>query len=130
VKKEESMMPRNSDVTVLLVEDDEVDVMGVRRAFRQSHLENNIVVASDGIEALAMLHDPEAVPRPYMVLLDLNMPRMNGIEFLERTRKDPMLQSSIIFVLTTSRDQEDKEKVYRHNPAGYIVKERIDGDFI
>jgi CheY-like chemotaxis protein len=124
-------MPHNNkDVTVLLVEDDEVDIMGVRRAFRQSTLDNNIIVANDGIEALALLRDADAVPRPYMVLLDMNMPRMGGAEFLESARKDPDLKNSIVFVLTTSKDPADKTRAYQHHPAGYIVKDRTDGNFI
>lgn len=125
-----SVTERQLPVSVLLVDDDAVDVMGVQRAFRQSELQNTIVVASNGLEALEKLRDGKSISRPYMVLLDLNMPKMNGIEFLEEARSDPDLKSSIIFVLTTSKDSEDKEKAYKHNIAGYIVKDRTTGGFI
>jgi CheY-like chemotaxis protein len=119
------------NITVLLVDDDEVDIMGVRRAFRNAHLNNHIIVASNGREALDLLRDGKSVQRPYLVLLDLNMPRMGGLEFLEQTRKDPRLKSSVIFVLTTSNAQEDKQEAWQHNIAGYIVKDRRnDGSFI
>ena len=124
------MQTKREAVTVLLVEDDEVDVMGVRRAFKKSHIENNIVVATDGQDALTKLRDGKSVPRPYLVLLDLNMPRMSGIEFLEAARQDPGLHGSIVFVLTTSKDERDKQKAYNYNVAGYIVKERMEQGFI
>src|SRR4051812_8809100 len=110
-------------VTILLVDDDEVDIMGVKRAFRSSNLENNIVIAANGLEALEKLRDGQSVPHPYLILLDLNMPRMNGIEFLEETRGDPGLSSAVIFVLTTSGAAEDKRQAYARNIAGYIVKD-------
>jgi CheY-like chemotaxis protein len=117
------------DVTILLVDDDEVDVMGIKRAFSKARLENSIIVASDGMEALAKLREGKVV-QPYLVLLDLNMPRMNGLEFLETARRDPGLRGAIVFVLTTSRDQGDMQRAYQYNVAGYIVKERIEQGFI
>lgn len=110
------------NVTVLLVEDNEIDVMGVQRAFRQLEFPVPIVVASDGIQAFSLLRDGKSVPKPYIILLDLNMPRMNGIEFLDELRRDESLGQSIVFVLTTSKDPYDLEKAYRRNIAGYIVK--------
>lgn len=125
------MQPKNSsDVTVLVVDDDEIDVMGVQRAFEKSKLRNPIIVASDGGDALRKLRDGKSVPRPYLVLLDINMPRMSGIEFLENARQDPDLHNSVIFVLTTSNDENDKRKVYRHNVAGYIVKGYQEDGFV
>jgi len=118
-------MQHKNDVTVLLVDDDEIDVMGVKRAFTQSDLKNKIVVASDGRQALDILRDGSSVNRPYMMLLDLNMPRMNGIELLENMRSDPALKDAIVFVLTTSRAREDRQKAYDHNVAGYIVKGEV-----
>lgn len=117
-------------LTILLVEDNEIDVMGVKRAFRQSECPYPIVVARNGVEALEKLREGKDVKKPYLILLDLNMPRMNGIEFLEEVRGDQQLKSSIIYILTTSKAPDDKEKVYRHNVAGYIVKEVGDGGFI
>ena len=77
--------------------------MGVQRAFRRAKVENTIVVANDGLIALEKLRGD--VRKPYLVLLDLNMPRMNGIEFLAEARKDDLLRDSLIFVLTTSKDE-------------------------
>jgi len=117
------MQPKNKDVTILVIDDDRVDVMAVKRALRHSGLEGRMLVAHDGMEALTMLRDGSTVQHPYLVLLDLNMPRMNGIEFLKEARHDPALKSAVIFVLTTSRAEEDMKKAYEHNIAGYIVKE-------
>lgn len=115
-------------ITILVVDDDEVDVMGVQRAFRRAKFENSIVVANDGLAALEKLRND--VHKPYLVLLDLNMPRMNGIEFLAEARKDDLLRDSLVFVLTTSKDEDDKKAAYEHNIAGYIIKDREDGGFV
>lgn len=115
--------------TVLLVDDDEIDIMGVKREFKRSNLENPVVVASNGLEALEKLRNG-SVPYPRMILLDLNMPKMNGIEFLKEARRDPELKETIIFVLTTSNAEEDKRAAYAHNIAGYIVKDRSSGGFV
>lgn len=117
-------------VSLLLVEDNEIDAMGVQRAFKRSNFNNPIIIARDGYEALAKLRDKEAVPRPYIILLDLNMPKMNGIEFLHEMRKDPELKSSIVFVLTTSNAPEDRMKAQSYNIAGYIVKGMSDAGFV
>ena len=107
---------------ILLVEDDQVDVMTVRRAFERNKILNPLYVASNGIEALAMLRD-DRVPRDRrLVLLDLNMPGMNGIEFLRELRADPELRSTPVVVLTTSNDERDKVNAYGLNVAGYLVK--------
>lgn len=115
----------HSQVTFLLIEDDDVDVMYLQRTFRQMGIANQLVVANDGIEALEMLrgengYDP--IPKPYIILLDLNMPRMNGTEFLTELRKDPEIKHSVVFVLTTSDDEQDKINAYENHVAGYIVK--------
>lgn len=110
---------------LLLVEDDDVDVMIAKRAFRREKLPNGVTVARNGLEALDMLRGTgghTAVPRPYLILLDLNMPRMNGLEFLEALRKDPDHHTAVVFVLTTSDAEQDKLEAYRHHVAGYIVK--------
>jgi len=122
-------MKRNENVTIFLIDDDEVDVMGVRRAFKHADMNNEIIVASNGIEGLGKLRDA-SVPRPRIILLDINMPRMGGMEFLEQARKDPNLHSSIIFVLTTSNAEEDRRSAYRHNVAGYILKDPKNEGFI
>jgi CheY-like chemotaxis protein len=117
------------ELHVLLVDDDEVDVMNVRRAFERSHLTNPVHVASDGIEALQKLRDGSIGPRR-IVLLDLNMPRMNGLEFLTALRADPELQPTCVVVLTTSNEDRDKVEAYRKNVAGYLVKPVTFGNFV
>ncbi|MBS0354789.1 MAG: response regulator [Proteobacteria bacterium] len=114
-----------AEVNILLIEDDEIDVKAVRRAFRDLKIANPLFQARDGIEALEMLRGTNgqtALPRPYIILLDLNMPRMGGIEFLNEIRKDPELHSSIVFVMTTSAAEEDRVKAYSLNVAGYVLK--------
>lgn len=113
-------------VNLLLVEDDEVDIQGLKRAFAKSRIANPITVARDGIEALEILRGQNGrtkLPKPHLVLLDLNMPRMNGIEFLETIRNDEDLKSTLVFMITTSKADEDKQRAYGHNVAGYIVKQ-------
>lgn len=113
-------------VDVLLVEDDEVDVMNVRRAFKKNNIANPLHVAGNGIEALAMLRGegrPSLLPGDRrLVLLDLNMPRMGGIEFLRELRADPELRPTPVVVLTTSNDDKDRVEAYNLNVAGYILK--------
>tara|TARA_R110002167_G_scaffold158073_4_gene353207 strand:+ start:615 stop:1043 length:429 start_codon:yes stop_codon:yes gene_type:complete len=126
-------MTASSEVTFLLVEDDDVDVMAIRRAFDRLKIANPLVVASNGYEALASLRGEdgaEKVERPYIVLLDLNMPQMNGIEFLDVLRHDPDLDTAIVFVLTTSDDDKDRVSAYKRHVAGYIVKSRAEESFL
>ena len=119
-------------MTLLLVEDDAIDAEAIQRAFRQHRIANPFVVVRDGVEALAALRGESEVevPHPYVVLLDVNMPRMNGIEFLDAIRADPALSRTIVFVLTTSDREEDKVAAYEHNVAGYILKSRAGEDFL
>lgn len=107
---------------ILLVEDDQVDVMNVRRAFEKNKIANPLYVAANGIEALAMLRDGRVPRTRRLVLLDLNMPGMNGIEFLRELRADPELRLTPVVVLTTSNDERDKVNAYGFNVAGYLVK--------
>lgn len=112
-------------VTLLLVDDDDVDIMSVRRALDARNLGNPLVVAHDGIEALEYLRGEngrDQVLPPFVILLDLNMPRMDGIEFLGELRADPALSNSIVYVLTTSAAQKDKLQAYAHNVDGFITK--------
>ncbi len=116
---------KNDTINILLVEDDEVDVMNVQRAFKKNHINNELHVAGNGLEALAMLRGDgvEAIiPKPKIILLDINMPRMNGIEFLTELRADPAFKSISVFVLTTSNDDKDRIAAYDLNVAGYILK--------
>lgn len=119
-------------VTILLVEDNLIDCEAVRRGFAKHRIANPIIEASDGCEALAALrgeHRPP-VPKPYILLVDLNMPRMNGIELITALRADPVLRDSVVFVLTTSRSDEDRVASYNLNVAGYIVKSDVGAGFI
>jgi CheY-like chemotaxis protein len=116
-------------LNILLVEDDEVDVMNVRRAFAKSHIMNPLFVAGNGVEALEMLRHGEVPKNRRLVLLDLNMPRMNGIEFLREVRQDPELCATPVVVLTTSNDDRDKIEAYNLNIAGYLVKPVTFGNF-
>jgi CheY-like chemotaxis protein len=106
---------------VLLVEDDAIDTMTVRRAFRDLRLSNSLAHVTNGEEALAYLRNPEN-PRPCVVLLDLNMPKMNGVEFMRAVKADADLKTIPIVVLTTSRDDRDIIESYKLSAAGYIVK--------
>ena len=109
-------------LNILLVEDDEVDVMNVRRAFERNNVSNPLFVAGNGLEALQMLRDGTVPRERRLVLLDLNMPKMNGIEFLQALRADPELASTPVVVLTTSNDDQDKIDAYNLNVAGYLLK--------
>jgi CheY-like chemotaxis protein len=119
------LMSRERAATVLLVDDDHVDALAVSRAFRQRNLPDALVRARDGLEALEILRGAAGqppLPRPHVVILDLNMPRMNGLEFLAELRADPALRDTIVFVLTTSSSDQDLAAAYRHNIAGYLAK--------
>ena len=109
-------------LNILLVEDDEVDVMNVQRAFERNHLTNALYVAGNGLEALELLRGKTIPKERRLILLDLNMPKMNGIEFLEALRADPDLAKTPVVVLTTSNDDQDKIDAYNFNVAGYLLK--------
>lgn len=109
-------------LNILLVEDDQVDVMNVKRAFDKNRIANPLFVANNGAEALDMLRSRQIPDERRIVLLDLNMPRMNGLEFLRELRADAKLQSTVVVVLTTSNDERDKFEAYNLNVAGYLLK--------
>ena len=109
-------------LNILLVEDDQVDVMNVQRAFKKSRITNPLWTAENGIEALEKLRGGKIPLHRLLVLLDLNMPRMNGIEFLKEIRADGDLRHLPVVVLTTSDDERDRIEAYNLNVAGYIVK--------
>lgn len=110
----------------VLIDDDAVDREVIRRALRELGAENSIIEAEDGEEALQKLERAleKGVDKPRVVILDLNMPRMNGFEFLERIRADERFRRLPVFVLTTSNSRTDKEKAYDRSISGYIVKSR------
>ena len=118
--------PQDRMLNVLLVEDDDLDVMNVNRAFKKNNIRNPLSVAHNGEEALAMLRGTDGQQKlpdgRRIILLDLNMPKMGGIEFLRELRADPELRMLTVIVLTTSDEERDKVEAYRLNVAGYILK--------
>ncbi len=114
--------PSERTTHILLVEDDELDVENVRRAFKKANIANPLWVAGDGEEALRMLRSSQIPAHRRLVLLDLNMPRMNGIETLREMRKDPALKSQSVVVLTTSNEERDRTEAFGLNVAGYLLK--------
>jgi CheY-like chemotaxis protein len=115
------------------VEDDDGDAKAVERTFLKARIANPIVRALDGIEALEILRGTDKQPRlesPYLLLVDLNMPRMNGIQLVTAIREDPELHDTVIFMLTTSNRAEDKQAAYSMNVTGYVLKERAGEDFL
>ena len=119
-------MPEVATTNILLVEDDKVDVMNVQRSFKKANITNPLFFANNGIEALEILrNESKTVKMPInrrLILLDLNMPKMGGIEFLEELRADPRLSPTPVIVLTTSAQEKDRIKAYNFNVAGYILK--------
>ncbi|MGD1953102.1 MAG: response regulator [Leptolyngbyaceae cyanobacterium] len=114
----------DKSINILLVEDDAVDVMTVQRAFKKSNVSNPLHIAGNGLEALDLLRSPEG---PFansrcVILLDLNMPKMNGIEFLRELRQDPNFHQTPVIVLTTSDQEKDRVEAYNLHIAGYILK--------
>jgi CheY-like chemotaxis protein len=106
---------------ILLVEDDRVDVMTVKRALRQLDVSTPLEVAGNGEAALAYLREATH-RRPSIILLDLNMPRMNGIEFLRVIKQDPVLRRIPVVVLTTSKEEQDRVASFDLSVAGYMIK--------
>ncbi len=122
-----------TDIKILLVEDDDGDAKAVVRAFKRANIGNPIIRAQDGVEALAYLmgegRSAQARP-PILLLVDLNMPRMNGIELVRALRADQDLRRTVVFLLTTSKREEDMAAAYDLNVAGYIVKQNAGVDFL
>jgi len=124
---------KTTAVTILLVEDDTVDIMAVKRSFRDLKIANPVIEARNGIEALDLLrgsNGQKKVDHPVLVLLDLKMPRMGGLEFLEELRRDPDLHRTVVFVMTTSQAEEDRTKAYNYNVSGYVLKYRPGETFL
>ena len=106
---------------VLLVEDDNVDAMTVKRAFKDLKVLNPLVLTADGEEALQYLRN-KSNKKPCVTLLDLNMPKMNGIEFLKVVKADEVLKKIPVVVLTTSKEESDIVESFKLSVAGYIIK--------
>jgi DNA-binding response OmpR family regulator len=119
-------------LNILLVEDDDGDAKAVQRAFLKTGIANSILRAVDGIEALDMLrglNGKTRTPSPRILITDLNLPRMNGVQLIREIRENKDIKSSIVFILTTSKREEDKVAVYDLNVAGYIAKATLGEDF-
>ena len=125
---------KSKTVNILHVEDDEVDAMVMKRALKKTELDFTYHHAKNGIEALDMLKGTNSheklVPRPSVILLDLNMPQMNGHEFLQELRSDPDLKSISVYVLSTSGDDKDRMEAFERNVAGYILKPLTLEDYV
>ena len=110
-----------SSKPILLVEDDQVDAMTVQRALKELNITNRLEIVPNGEEALTFLNTSEN-EKPGIILLDLNMPKMNGIEFLQIAKRDNKLKSIPVVVLTTSKDEQDKADSFHFGVAGYMTK--------
>ncbi len=111
--------------TILLVEDDDVDAMLIERKIKKCRLEAMFERVDGGLEALQALRGQGRPPirRPFLILLDLNIPGMSGHEFLYELRSDPDFQDSVVIILTTSRHEADMRRAYDAHAAGYVIKE-------
>lgn len=110
----------------LVVDDDAINIMSMRRTMKKLGLANPVHVASNGLEALDILRGTDgaaALRPPYIIILDLNMPKMSGHEFLVELRNDAGLQTAVVFIMSTSDAPRDVEEAYRANAAGYILKD-------
>ena len=108
--------------TILLVEDDDLDIISVQRSLKKIESEYELFTAYNGIEALEMLRKPGSALVPDVILLDLNMPKMNGIEFLRTLRADENLQHIKVFIMTTSSESADRVKAEELGISGFIIK--------
>ena len=110
-----------------------MDAESIMRTFKRHQINTPFTHVVDGIEALHALrgeHGYDPLPKPYIILLDINMPRMNGLEFLIALRRDPTLRHSVVFVLTTSNREEDITAAYNQQIAGYLLKAKVSEDFL
>lgn len=109
----------------LFVDDDDIGIMALERGMKQLEISNNVEVARNGVEAITILNEAlngDGTLPPYIVVLDLNMPKMGGLEFLGKVRSNRVFKKLVVFVLTTSDAPSDIASAYEHNIAGYIVK--------
>ncbi|MCP4660839.1 MAG: response regulator [bacterium] len=124
------------NVPILLVEDDQIDQLTVARAFKKNKITNPLYTVNNGKEALAFLRhegpygDPQKAQRPGIILLDLHMPVMSGIEFLKILKQDEDLRSIPVIVLTTSQEENDQVESFRMSVAGYVIKPLEFGEFV
>ncbi|XXY21204.1 response regulator [Sorangium sp. So ce216] len=104
------------------MEDNDADVIGVQRALRRTTMAFSLWIARDGSEALDLLRSGQVPATRRLVLLDLLMPKMNGIQLLQLMRADPALKAVQVVVVTSSTSERDKAEAYRLNVAGYLLK--------
>ena len=109
------------DKPILVVDDDLVDAMTIRRAFKDIDMQNHLILAGNGEEALLFLRDNDN-EKPSLIILDLNMPKMSGLELLQILKRDEFLKQIPVIILTTSRDEQDKIYSFSLSVAGYFVK--------
>ncbi len=127
------MATHRNEVTILLVEDDDIDALTVQRNMSRGKIKNRLVRAYDGIDALDILrgtNGKEKLKPPYLLLVDIRMPKLDGIGLIQQVRADPELTRTVIFVLTTSDDDRDKMAAYSAHVAGYILKSNTSGDLL
>lgn len=126
-------MTHLTKIEILLVEDSEPDILLTQEAFADACVPNRLNVAYDGEEALQFLRRENKYhhsPRPDIILMDINMPRKNGLEVLEEIKKDPKLMAIPVLMLTTSQAEEDIKKAYAHHASGYVIKPIGFEDFV
>jgi len=127
-------VPLASDnlLAIILVEDDDGEAKAIRRGFASARIANPILRVRDGVEALTLLRGEAETPAPprFLMLVDINLPRMSGHELVAKIREDPRLNRSVIFMLTTSHDQRDIDVAYQNHVAGYITKDRAGEQFL
>lgn len=122
----------SADLTILLVEDDDVDATTVVRGLTRADIRNPVIRARDGIEAMDMLLGTNGKQRllpPYLLLVDVRMPKLDGLGLVRRIRSNPQLQRTIVFILTTSDSDRDRAEAYDAHVAGYIVKSNAPDQF-
>jgi CheY-like chemotaxis protein len=118
-----------NEVTLFLIEDDDIDAMSIKREFKRRKISSPIVRAKDGVEAFELLASGK-IKRPFIILLDLQMPRMNGLEFLTKLRANNDYKNSVVFILSTSQHEQDIFNSYESNVAGYFIKDEVGDGFI
>ncbi len=120
------------DIHILLADDDMIDTQMVKRCLQKNNITNPLTCVTDGIEALEALQGlggRSKVPQPCIILLDINMPRMNGFQFMHAMREDPFMRNNVVFMLTTSAGDSDRRLAYDLQAAGYFLKKNTP-DFI